>query len=557
MPFDFSQVKDVHLVEVLKKTPHLLRYLETYTTQGNPLPIFTDQLKPEHKKLKEPNVIYPVSEQSFIHINPHTTSDDGYMEYVIIEPDLPERKIMDMADRMFAAKSGNLDPPVEITERFNMVESYIDKNIIVTDIPIDYSKLGDAYRLETLPISKKDYPGFKYHFLQKRAGTGILDPFLADSNLEDISIIGAGNVYVIHKSFGALKSPLFLGHEEIDELLISMSEQFGKTISHARPVIDGSLPDGSRINIVYGKDISRKGTNTTIRKFASTPLSITQVLTSKAFDYNEAAYLWMLFNEGMSCFICGETASGKTTTAMALTAFIPSNWKIVSIEDTAELTLPHANWITEVTRYTGNDWSSVTMFDLLKAALRQRPNYIIVGEIRGAEGNIAFQAMQTGHPVISTFHAANMTSLVQRLTNDPINVPKTHMDNLNLAVFQGAVQGPGGKRVRRVLSINEILGYNPEGGNIMFIPVFNWDPGTDTTKFRGKGSSALFASKLLQLRGMSKRDEAILYEELALRAKILEKMVEKKIFNFYDVFDSISHCREIGLEAFLKELDSL
>src|SRR3989304_3536692 len=527
MPFDFSQVKDVHLVEVLKKTPHLLRYLETYTTQGNPLPIFTDQLKPEHKKLKEPIVIYPVSEQSFIHINPHTTSDDGYMEYVIIEPDLPERKIMDMADRMFAAKSGNLDPPVEITERFNMVESYIDKNITVTDIPIDYSKLGDAYRLETLPISKKDYPGFKYHFLQKRAGTGILDPFLADSNLEDISIIGAGNVYVIHKSFGALKSPLFLGHEEIDELLISMSEQFGKTISHARPVIDGSLPDGSRINIVYGKDISRKGTNTTIRKFASTPLSITQVLTSKAFDYNEAAYLWMLFNEGMSCFICGETASGKTTTAMALTAFIPSNWKIVSIEDTAELTLPHANWITAVTRYTGNDWSSVTMFDLLKAALRQRPNYIIVGEIRGAEGNIAFQAMQTGHPVISTFHAANMTSLVQRLTNDPINVPKTHMDNLNLAVFQGAVQGPGGKRVRRVLSINEILGYNPEGGNIMFIPVFNWDPGTDTTKFRGKGSSALFASKLLQLRGMSKRDEALLK---SLSLSDLKKSDEKLVY---------------------------
>ncbi len=557
MPFNFSQIKDTHFAEVLKKTPHLLRYLEGYTNKGNPLPIFTDQLKPEHKKLKEPNLIYPVSELSFIHINPHTTSDDGYMEYVIIEPDLPERKIMDMADSMFAAKSGSMDPPTEITERFNMVESYIDKNITISNVPTDYSKLGDGYKLETLPISKKDYPGFKYHFLQKRAGTGILDPFLADSNLEDISIIGAGNVYVIHKSFGALKSPLFLGQEEIDELMISMSEQFGKTISHAKPVIDASLPDGSRINIVYGKDISRKGTNTTIRKFASTPLSITQVLTSKAFDYYEAAYMWMMFNEGMSCFICGETASGKTTTAMALTAFIPSNWKIVTIEDTPELTLPHANWITEATRYTGNDYSSVTMFDLLKAALRQRPNYIIVGEIRGAEGNIAFQAMQTGHPVISTFHAANMTSLVQRLSNDPINVPKTHMDNLNLAVFQGAVQGPGGKRVRRVLSINEILGYNPEGNNIMFIPVFNWDPGTDTTKFRGKGSSALFASKLLQLRGMAKRDEGILYDELDLRAKILEKMVEKKIFNFYDVFDSIAHCREIGLEAFLKELDSL
>ncbi|MFB5597755.1 MAG: ATPase, T2SS/T4P/T4SS family, partial [Nitrosopumilaceae archaeon] len=201
--------------------------------------------------------------------------------------------------------------------------------------------------------------------------------------------------------------------------------------------------------------------------------------------------------------------------------------------------------------------SSVTMFDLLKAALRQRPNYILVGEIRGAEGNIAFQAMQTGHPVMSTFHAANMIALVQRLSNDPINIPKTHMENLNVALFQGAVQGPGGKRVRRILSINELLGYNPESANIMFIPVFNWDPGTDTVKFRGKGSSALFVSKILERRGMAKKDEGLLYEELELRAKILEKMVEKKIFNFYDVFDSISHCREIGLDAFYKELDSL
>jgi len=169
LPFDFSQVKDTHFSEVLKKTPHFLRYLEQYTNQGNPLPIFTDQLKPEHKKLKEPNLIYPVSEQSFIHINPHTTSDDGYMEYVIIEPDLPERKIMDLADSMFAAKSGNMDPPNEITERFNMVESYIDKNITISNIPIDYSKLGDGYKLETLPISKKRFSWIQISFLTKES----------------------------------------------------------------------------------------------------------------------------------------------------------------------------------------------------------------------------------------------------------------------------------------------------------------------------------------------------------------------------------------------------
>ena len=123
MPFDFSQVKDSNFTDVLKKTPHLLKYIENYSTQGNPLPLFTESLKPEHKKLKEPNLLYPVSDQSFIHINPHTTSDDGYMEYVIIQPDLPERKIMDLADRMFAVKSGDMDPPVEITERYNMVEN--------------------------------------------------------------------------------------------------------------------------------------------------------------------------------------------------------------------------------------------------------------------------------------------------------------------------------------------------------------------------------------------------------------------------------------------------
>ena len=307
--------------------------------------------------------------------------------------------------------------------------------------------------------------------------------------------------------------------------------------------------------LFFGKDISRKGTNATIRKFASTPLSIIQVLASGVMNFTEAAYLWMMLEAGMSLFVNGETASGKTTTLMGLTAFIPSNWKVVTIEDTPELTLPHNNWITEATRNTGNPASSVTMDDLLKAALRQRPNYILVGEIRGAEGNVAFSAMQTGHPVIATFHAAAMVPLIQRLSNAPISIPKTYMENLNLAIFQAAVLNPEGKRVRRILSINEILGISNDG-NVMFIPVFNWDPGTDTVRFKGRGSSALFISKVLEKRGMKRKDEGLLYEELELRSKILEKMLEKKIFNYYDVFNAISHCREVGLEEYLKELDS-
>ena len=554
MVFDLSSISDKNFVQKIQEKSYLKNYLETYQIRGNPLPLFSENLKSEHKKLKEPNLIYSVTDETFIHINPHTTSDDGYNEYVIIEPNVPDNELMDFADKVFAAKAGKLDPPLETTERFNMVDTYLNEIIVSTPNSVDYSKLGDPFKINKLPVNSNEIPNLKYHFLQKRAGSGLLEPFLNDSNLEDISIIGAGNMYVIHKAFGTLKVPIFLSSDAIDEMVISLSEQFGKTISHAKPVVDATLPDGSRINIVFGKDISRKGTNATIRKFASTPLSIIQILTSGVMNFMEVAYLWMMIEGGMSLFVNGETASGKTTTLMGLTAFIPSNWKIVTIEDTPELTLPHNNWITEATRDSGNASSSVTMDDLLKAALRQRPNYIIVGEIRGAEGNVAFSAMQTGHPVMATFHAAGMVPLIQRLSNDPINIPKTYMPNLNLALFQGAVLNPDGKRVRRVLSINEILGLSKDG-NVMFIPVFDWDAGTDTVRFKGRGSSALFISKLLEKRGMKRKDEGLLYEELDLRTKILEKMLEKKIFNYYDVFNAISHCREIGLDEYLKELD--
>jgi flagellar protein FlaI len=554
MVFDISAILDKNFAQKLKEKSYLRNYLETYQIRGNPLPLFVEELQSEHKKLKDPNLIYPITDETFIHINPHTTSDDGFKEYVIIEPDEPDRDLMEFADKVFAAKAGALDPPVEITEKFAMVDNFLNEIIEPTSSTVDYSKLGDPFKIKKLPVNSNILSDLKYHFLQKRAGTGLLDPFLNDSNLEDVSIIGAGNMYIIHKAFGTLKVPVFLSVDAIDELIVSLSEQFGKTISHAKPVVDATLPDGSRINIVFGKDISRKGTNCTIRKFASTPLSIIQVLSSGVMNFTEVAYLWMMLEAGMSLFVNGETASGKTTTLMGLTAFIPSNWKIVTIEDTPELTLPHNNWITEATRNTGNPASSVTMDDLLKAALRQRPNYILVGEIRGAEGNVAFSAMQTGHPVMATFHAAGMVPLIQRLSNDPINIPKTYMPNLNLALFQGAVLNPDGKRVRRVLSINEILGISNDG-NVMFIPVFDWDAGTDTVRFKGRGSSALFISHVLEKRGMKRKDEGILYEELELRARILEKMLENKIFNYYDVFNAISHCNEVGLDEYFKELE--
>ena len=545
-------ITDKNLQEIIKQLPYVKDYLEGFVNKGYELPKFYEKLDNSLKFLKKPNVLYQIGEHILIHINGLEQEGDGYMLYNIIEPPVPDPRLMDAVENVFALYAGSIKPPREYQERFSLIDEFLNNTCIKSNTPVDYDKV--LLKGNKILIYERDYEYLKYYFVRKKIGLSVLEPFLTDPYLEDISIVGAGNVYVVHKIFGPLKASTWLTNEEIDELIISMSEQFGKTVSHAKPIIDATLPEGSRINIVFGKDISRKGTNATIRRFASVPLSITQLVNFNTIDAREAAYMWMMLNEGMSVFICGETASGKTTTMTALCAFIPPTWKIVSIEDTPEITLPHSNWVSEVTRNTGNPESSVTMFDLLKAALRQRPNYIIVGEIRGAEGNIAFQAMQTGHPVISTFHAGSVSSLLQRLTSEPINVPKTHAENLNIALFQGAVQGKQGKVVRRVLSINEIIGYDPASDSVMFIPVFNWDPGTDKALYRGKGSSALFVTKLLTKRGLSRSDEALLYEELELRANIIKQWINNGLFNYYDVYQEITKVGELGLDAYVERI---
>jgi flagellar protein FlaI len=266
-----------------------------------------------------------------------------------------------------------------------------------------------------------------------------------------------------------------------------------------------------------------------------------------------AAYVWIMLEEKMSLWICGETASGKTTTLSAITAFMPESYKVVSIEEVPEVFVPHKNWVREVVRETGNSASeeqgAVSMFQLLKAALRQRPNYIIVGEVRGVEGNIAFQAMQTGHPSIATFHAATVTKLVQRLTNHPINIPKTHIDNLNCALFQSAVHDETtGRYKRRVLAINEILGYEPAEEVYNFVEVFSFDPSKDKFEFRGQGTSYLLDSKVAVMRGFDAANAHKIYEEMYQRAEILEYMIVLNILGYQEVLENILSTTRMGIE---------
>jgi flagellar protein FlaI len=277
-------------------------------------------------------------------------------------------------------------------------------------------------------------------------------------------------------------------------------------------------------------------------------MSILELVESGALNYEMAAYLSIVIQEQMNLWVSGETASGKTTLMNALATFIPPESKIVSIEDTPEVQVPHPNWIRGVTRESAksSEASAVSMFDLLKAALRQRPNIIIVGEIRGEEGAIAFQGMQTGHASMSTFHAATVTKLIQRLTGNPINVPKSYVDNLNVVVITQQVRLPNGRSGRRVTSINEIISYDSISDSFSFIESFVWDPVTDSFDFKGYLNSYLLEYKIAPKRGLSEDRRREIYSLLKQRANILKRIYEQKITNFYDLHAVLSKAYRQG-----------
>ncbi|MEM1761438.1 MAG: type II/IV secretion system ATPase subunit, partial [Desulfurococcaceae archaeon] len=452
---------------------YLVKYISEFKEKHGEEPLIADKPAGDMKLWSKYNILYPVGGGVFVHVNNIEQGARGYARYNIVEPPRPPPRLLRLIEEILAYKIRPEHAVESAEEQKRVLLELLEEILDVTDKPVEYN--GVRPRNSKVKVYSGDVDYVKYHLIRDKIGLGALEPFLRDPYLEDVSSRGVGNIYVVHKIFGSLESNVgFHSEEELDQFIIKLGEKIGKPVSRARPIVDATLPDGSRINIVYGKDVSLHGSNFTIRRVAKVPISVTQLIKWRTFSELAAAYMWIMISEGMSAFICGETASGKTTTLNALAVFIKPNYKIVSIEDTAEVALPHPNWVRELTRDTGKAESSVTMFDLLKAALRQRPNYIIVGEIRGAEGNIAFQAMQTGHPVLSTFHAANIERLLQRLTNPPISVPKTNLDNLNIAWFQSSVYDKKGLLVRRMISIYEVLGYDPKTDSIAALPVFVW-----------------------------------------------------------------------------------
>jgi flagellar protein FlaI len=517
--------------KIIKENPHLQKYIDELQSKME-RPIFYSKLPRDLRGEKYPNLIYPTKGSVFVHII--RTKDMEGKEYHAIEPSLDENGKV-KRDQMLVLlyeKTPSLKTVKTDDEIKEAIRALMDQLTIIDERSAGVAKLSGG-KLRLTSVEKLN---IEYDITKNIIGGGPLEPFMRDPYLEDIHIITGENVHLIHKVFEMIKTNIFIDKAWANTFSQEFSEKIGSPVSEGQPIADGTLPDGSRVNIIHSKDVSLKGPTMTIRKFSETPTSVTQLINWGTFDTGVAAYLWLCLQYGRSLFVCGETASGKTTTANAIIPFIPPEKKIFSVENTPEVQVPHAVWQQLLTKSTGPKEGHIELDDLLRAGLRSRPDYIIPGETRGIEGRVVFQAMQTGHPVITTFHAGSVTKVIQRFTGHPINIPKTFMDNLDVVLIQMAVERKG-KRIRRVLSVDEVEGYNKQVDGIMSRKAFEWNAVDDTHTFKANRNSYILESRIAKMAGLT--DPMQIYEEFDRRKHILDRMIEEKIFDYYEVVQFI------------------
>jgi len=332
-------------------------------------------------------------------------------------------------------------------------------------------------------VDTASYYRILYYLYRHFRGYRQLDPVLKDPYVEDISCDGYERpLFVYHEQYTDLRTNIAFTADELDDFVVRLAQRAGQTISIADPIAHAMLPDGSRSELALGEAITPHGSAFTIRRYSAEPMTPVSLLHHGTFSIEQLAYLWLAIENNRSLIFAGGTASGKTTSLNAVSMFIPPRSKVLSIEDTPEIRLHHENWLPAVTRERVDNASGIEMYDLLRSALRHRPEYIIVGEVRGAEASTLFQAMNTGHTTFSTLHADTIQTVINRLENDPINVPRAMIQSLDILSVQ-AIHHRGGDRVRRARELTEIVGIDQRTGDLDYASVFDWQPTTD--RFRG------------------------------------------------------------------------
>lgn len=502
-------------------------------TPGRFKPEAIEQEAEDDESLADVNITYPLvpedpEEGELVYAWAHITWDEemGELVYKIIEPELDPntenilQKIKDILERSFDIDFTDLE-----TEE---AEEYLEEKI---------DKIVDKYNIS---LNDRQRKVIRYYAKRDFAGLGKLQPLMNDTEVEDISCDGTEiPVYAYHRNpkFGSVKTNItWEDKEKLDSFVMKLAQRCGRSISVSSPLLDGSLPDGSRVQATLATDIARKGSNFTIRRFTEDPLTPIHMMDFETENAQMLSYLWTLIEHEKSVLVCGTTGAGKTSQLNSLSLFIRPDKKIVSIEDTPELRLPHDHWVPEVARSgfgsSVEEGGEVSMDDLLKESLRQRPEYIIVGEVRGEEAYILFQQMATGHTGLSTIHADSLEMLMDRLTTNPINLSPSLIETLDAIMLIKRIRR-GDTYVRRITGIYEVKEYDKRTG-IDANKVFEWDPRDDTYEV---SNNSLLLKDIVEETG---GDEEDLKKELENRQHVLNWMQKEQIKHYRKVGDVIS-----------------
>ena len=472
---------------------------------------------------------YPIYEP-YIYVSIVKDIESFEIKYLIIEPELSDenRNFLEfLHNEIIKSLDKRLD---QITDNASTeLLKKMDEVLATYDANID-----------------EDLKKLFFYFLNKDfLGFGMINPLMQDSRIEDISCDGAETpLFIYHREYESMETNIVFDKEdELSKFVVKLAQSCGKHISKAEPMLDATMPDGSRIQMTLSSEITTRGSTFTIRKFRSDPITPIDLIDYQSMSVDIMAYLWMVVEHGLNAMIAGGTASGKTSVLNAISLFIPHESKIVSIEETREINLPHSNWIPGVTRIgfgeVVNDRlvGEIDLFDLMKAALRQRPEYIIVGEIRGKEAYVLFQAMATGHTTYSTMHADSTQKLVNRLEGKPINVPRQMLQSLDVILIQINVKIDG-KNVRRTKKIVEIIDIDTETQEIITNEVFHWNQADDQFIYNQRSYSL---ERIREMIGFS-TDE--IQTEFKHRKEILLWMQRNHIRDFKQVAQIVDSYRE-------------
>jgi flagellar protein FlaI len=394
-------------------------------------------------------------------------------------------------------------------------------------------KIVDKYRISLGWLPDVSWYKILYHAERDLVGFGRIDPLMRDPNIEDISCDGVNrSVYIWHRNYESIETNLqFENDEELDNIVVKLVHMAGKHVSSAFPIVDASLPGKHRLAVCYRREVTPFGTAFTIRKFREDPYSIVDLINLGTFSEEMSAYLWICLENRASIMVLGGTAAGKTTALNALACLIKPGSKIITIEETAELNLPHENWVSLIARQSyglgGSSVGEVTLFDLVKTSMRHRPDVLIVGEVRGQEAYVLFQALATGHGGLCTMHAENLDSAIKRLTQKPMDISPAYIPLMNVVLSVQRVhlmKGTEKKAYRRVMNVNEIADYED------YRCTFRWHPAKDA--YLSTFDKSIMLSSISERTGVDKKD---LLDEMNRRKDVLHWMIERNIRSYKDV----------------------